>query len=397
MTTSTLTPKQDFIADSAVKWFRDSSDQVFAYCGFAGTGKTFIIHEIIERINQSGIKVDYDDIAFCAYTGKASLVMTTKSGGKFTASTIHRLCYELDVEGNGSPQFVLRDKKQLQEKYKLIVVDEASMVDGDIEEDLKSFGIKIIAIGDLGQLEPIQNSKGRRGTLLDNPIAEMTEIHRQAEGNPIIHLSMLAREGRRIEPGKYGDSVVVMRKNDLSHQQKVALYQRADQVICGYNKTRQTINNQVRQALGYQTDLPVIGDKLICVKNNWNIELNDINLINGLTGYVREVTTEVPKDSTIKHEALKVNFQPDFMTENDVFKDLVLLQGDFKNEKIQLEREEYNIYDRFDFGYGVTCHKSQGSSWENVVLFNEVLNSETHHRWLYTGITRAEQRLILFV
>lgn len=397
MTTATLTTKQDFIANSAIKWFKDGGEQVFSYVGFAGTGKTFLIHEIIERINNSGIKLNYDEIAFCAYTGKASLVMSTKSGGKFTATTIHRLCYELDIAGNGSPVFVLRDKKHFQEKYKLIVVDEASMVDGEIERDLKSFGVKIIAIGDLGQLEPIQNSKGSRGTLLDNPIAEMTEIHRQAEGNPIIYLSMLAREGRRIEPGKYGDSVMVMRKNDLTQQQKVALYQRSDQVICGYNKTRQTINSQVRQALGYQSDLPVIGDKLICIKNNWHIEVNDINLINGLTGYVREISTDVKKDSFIKHDALRVDFQPDFMKEGSLFEKLILLQGDFKNEKVELERGEYNLYERFDFGYGITCHKSQGSSWENVVLFNEILNSETHHRWLYTGITRAEQRLILFV
>ena len=388
-TTKNLTQTQEFIATEAVKWFNDEkAEQVFSYTGFAGTGKSFLVEEIINRL---GVKIE--EVAFTAFTGKAALVLTNKANGRYTATTIHRLCYELDGEAGG-PTFKLRPKETVTKKYKLIVVDEASMVDGGIEEDLKSFGVKILAIGDRGQLEPASN--GKPGTLLSNPIAELTEIHRQAQENPIIYLSMLARQGKRIEPGKYGDTVIVLRKKDLTANQKVALYKRADQIICGYNKTRQAINSQVRKSLGFNPNSPQVGDKLICAKNNWTIDHKGYNLINGMTGYVRSIEP-VKEDSDIKRAAYNVNFQPDFMEENEGFEGLLLLHDDFTNTKVQLERDEYNLYERFDYGYAITCHKSQGSSWGNVVLFNEVLNAETHNRWLYTAITRAEERLIIFI
>lgn len=389
-----LTEKQNYLVQEAIKWYKDPKEPVFAYAGVAGAGKTFMIHYIIAAIQKIDKSLTYDSIAFCSYTGKASLVMTQKSNGMYRASTIHHLIYQLDDSGK-TPQFVLRSKDELKSQYKLIVVDEASMVDGKTERDLKSFGIPIIAVGDNGQLEPVSNSKDDRGTLLDNPVVELTEIHRQAADNPIIYLSMLAREGKPIKPGKYGNSVYVLNKRDLSFERKIAIYQRADQVICGYNKTRNAVNQRIRQNLGFNSPFPEVNDKLICTKNNWGKELNDINLVNGLTGFVRHIEKEVKKDEYIKRDALSINFQPDFM--DDTFDRLYLLQGDFLNENIKLERDEYSIYDKFDYGYAITCHKSQGSSWKNVVLINEVLNSETHKRWLYTGITRAEENLILFV
>lgn len=88
---------------------------------------------------------------------------------------------------------------------KLIVIDEASMVDGQIMQDLKSFGIKILFIGDTGQLPPVsQNGNEEFLKMFNNPDFQLTEIHRQAAENPIIKLSMLARTKQEIEPGVYG-------------------------------------------------------------------------------------------------------------------------------------------------------------------------------------------------
>jgi exodeoxyribonuclease-5 len=54
-------------------------------------------------------------------------------------------------------------------------------------------------------------------------------------------------------------------------------------------------------------------------------------------------------------------------------------------------------YQEFDFGYHVTCHKAQGSQWDDVVLFDESrrFSADTARRWLYTGITRASKRLLV--
>jgi ATP-dependent exoDNAse (exonuclease V) alpha subunit len=50
----------------------------------------------------------------------------------------------------------------------------------------------------------------------------------------------------------------------------------------------------------------------------------------------------------------------------------------------------------FDFGYAMTCHKAQGSSWPDVLVVSEVggwCDVDTRTRWLYTAITRASDRL----
>jgi len=55
-------------------------------------------------------------------------------------------------------------------------------------------------------------------------------------------------------------------------------------------------------------------------------------------------------------------------------------------------------YDEFDYGYVLTVHKSQGSQWDDVVLFDESFAfPDSRERWLYTGITRAAKRLTVVV
>jgi hypothetical protein len=60
--------------------------------------------------------------------------------------------------------------------------------------------------------------------------------------------------------------------------------------------------------------------------------------------------------------------------------------------------EQRKPYDEFDYGYVLTVHKSQGSQWDDVVLFDESFAfQDSRARWLYTGITRAAKRLSVVV
>src|SRR5208282_6828508 len=85
----------------------------------------------------------------------------------------------------------------------LIIVDEASMVADDMVRDLQSFHVPILAVGDHGQLPPV----GGVGSLMKNPMLRLEQIHRQAEGNPIIALSKMIREQGRIPDELPGDAV----------------------------------------------------------------------------------------------------------------------------------------------------------------------------------------------
>ena len=52
--------------------------------------------------------------------------------------------------------------------------------------------------------------------------------------------------------------------------------------------------------------------------------------------------------------------------------------------------------DEFDYGYALTVHKSQGSQWGSVVLFDESYAFREHRdRWLYTGLTRAAEKVVV--
>lgn len=377
-----LTDEQNIAVKGIEQWYRKKDDQVCSLLGYAGTGKTFLVNHIINELG-----ISHNKVAFCTFTGKASLVLKMNNP-LFDASTIHRLAYKVDTSGT-VPTFELRDKKDLAH-LELIVVDEYRMVSKDLYEDLLSFGKPILLIGDKGQLPPI-------GEVIDDSAIQkfhLTQIHRQAEGNPIIHLSMLAREGKRIEPGAYGKNVYVFGRNTAKQETLEKLHLRADQIICGYNSTRKRINTRTRELLGFEGLTPQVGDKLICLKNSWDEVMEDMPLINGMTGYVEKVKGDVDKTGAIIRDAMKIDFRPDF-SPVDCFTNLLIPTEDFTTPKLELEPFEWNLYQRFDFGYAITTHKSQGSQFDNVFVKNEVLNSREHSNWLYTAITRASQNLVL--
>src|ERR1035437_2845026 len=137
--------------------------------GFAGTGKSFLIPHILERL---------PNFAVCAPTGRAAQILRSK--GVENASTIHSLIYKpkmdsygnIILDKNGSPIFILNPDLP----YEGIIADESSMISKELYEDLLSFGIPLICLGDSGQLPPVGNEMN----LMDNPDFTLETIHRNA-------------------------------------------------------------------------------------------------------------------------------------------------------------------------------------------------------------------------
>ncbi|MDL4840212.1 ATP-dependent DNA helicase [Aquibacillus rhizosphaerae] len=376
-----LTDSQKQAVHKVEKWYKTPANQVFVFAGYAGTGKTTCVHYLLDYLN-----INYQRVAFVSPTGKASLVLTENSGGKYQGTTIHKLIYKVD-EYVG---FILKEKAELA-SYDLIICDEASMISKEVLHDLLSFDVKVLFLGDRGQLDPV----GDRNDILENPDVELTEIHRQAKDNPIIYLSGRIRAGEKIKPGKYGENAVVFDKKqiDLKSEIFINLAARASQVLCGKNDTRNFLNQSIRRNLGIEDHLPVDGEKLICLRNNWNQSIDGTSLVNGMTGLAQNIDYHVKKDKMIQKVCLRMKFKPDFL--DKAFENILLLHSDFENKREILYREEVNLYDKFDFGYAITTHKSQGSQYENVLIYNEVLNYKNDAKWLYTAITRATNNVIL--
>lgn len=339
------------------------------------TGKSTIINHFIDL---TGI-MEYT--RFVTFTGKASLVLQRKG---LPATTIHKLIYNAH-KNYRTGRFYFTLKPELEGDIRLIVIDEVSMVPMKLLKDLMSFNIPIVALGDPGQLEPIGEDNG----LLKAPDIFLDEIHRQAEDNSIIRLSMMARQKKPI-PYIYDDAnVKVIRRDEVT----MGMFCWADQVLCARNNTRRQINAEMREHLGFSGDLPNRNDKVICLKNYWDI-LNDDGypLINGTIGKVTGIVTG--KDYGILGQKTLIDFQSDYSLPNyygveidsNIFKGNAPLVTNSKSKRLICE---------FDFGYAITCHKAQGSEFEKVLVYEEFLKSNAHERWLYTAITRASQKLVL--
>lgn len=248
------------------------------------------------------------------------------------------------------------------------------MVDEVLGSDLLSFGTKVLVLGDPFQLPPVQ---GEGFFTAQEPDVMLTEIHRQARDNPLVALSLDIREGRGLNYGTYGESKVVPRS--AVDQSEVLS---ADQVLVGRNKTRLHYNNRIRELKNLPEGIPVKGDRLVCLRNN-----PQKKLLNGQIWTVADIrkraagTLEMtidPEDADRTAVQTKVRTHASFFT------------GEDTEMSWQLRRQ----YDEFTYGYCLTVHKSQGSQWDDVYLFDEsFVFREEAARWLYTGITRAAERV----
>ena len=357
-------PQQDKALQRVKAWLANKKGpQVFRLFGFAGTGKTTLAQEIAAMVK--------GDVHFMCFTGKAALVLRQK--GCDGASTIHSAIYRSKVdERTGKHRFTL-NRDSVIGRVKLVIVDEVSMVDEPIGRDVLSFKTRVLVLGDPFQLPPIKGE----GFFTDaKPDILLTEIHRQAEGNPIIRLSTDVREGRRLQVGAYGDSKIVAR--DQVDREEVLL---SDQVLVGMNTTRQGYNRRIRQLKGFEGALPVMGDRLVCLRNN-----HEKGLLNGSLWQPRKL-----KDFTGPTVDMEVeSLDDDTAVPVDVRTPIEYFLGTEKNLDWRIKRES----DEFTFGWALTCHKAQGSQWPNVFVVDEAsVFRESAQRWLYTALTRAAERV----
>lgn len=294
---------------------------------------------------------------------------------------------------DGSVEFERRDIEAFR-NIKLVVVDEASMPNAEIINDLMALDIPVLFVGDHGQLQPIGEKSWVYERLKFSPDFALTKIRRQAEGNPVIWLSKLAREGKPIPFGMFEKKVAVIEKQNLQKYNKSLV--NADIVICGMNATRHALNQKIRRLRGINTTMPVNGDKIICVQNDWHKVCGNYPLVNGMIGFISNLRDDY--DDTF----CRFTFTPDFTDESV---EVRALKAQLLGEKVEtkLLRDKNDPIDQFNYGQAITCHKSQGSQWGNVLIVNETFkNCEPNEHgynpeWLYTGVTRAENASILAI
>ena len=419
--------QQQAVAIAAIRdWYetRRGDQQIFRLFGYAGTGKTTITAMAIEALGLEPMTPGgLGGVLFAAFTGKAALVMTRKGT---PAQTIHSLIYrvseatpeeiarvtqdlaalrrdlprmgpaersftmtriaqlELRLEDIHQPKFLINEQSILRDAD-LLVLDEVSMVGADMAHDLLAFGKPILVLGDPGQLPPI---KGQGFFTEASPDVMLTDVHRQAGDSAILRLATLAREGLPVPFGAHDAHVWKMSRRDVGPAQML----HGGQVICGANAIRRWLNMAMKQAAGFAADYPTgAGEKIICLKNR-----HDLGLINGMFLTLTDVQQN-------RHDAFA--FSAMVETEDGAriagrhnfwrgeFADHVAFDPERGRREWQIRRGLIET----SWGYAITCHKAQGSQWENVIVYDDGFGrtAADRNRWLYTAITRAEKGLVI--
>ena len=357
-----LTTEQQTAHDKIIDFVQDPLLNEFKLGGFAGTGKT----TLLKFLRASLRELTYT-VAFGAFTGKACSVLIKKG---IPAQTLHSLIYDCQTDPKTHEMlYILRS--QLPNDIDVLVVDEASMISTELYTELKTFNIKILFVGDPGQLEPV----GSNPNLMKHPDFVLTKIHRQAELSPIISLATTIRAGGLFPRKCVGDELMVRDK-----RLDTATLLSVDQVICAKNKTRSLLNSQCRKALGHSERLAV-NEKLICLRNN-----KKLGLFNGLIVFIDRILRE-ESDCFVCSGHTETG---DKLFDLRVWSLPFYEEVDSKNPRIPRD------CGYFDYAYAITCHKSQGSEWDSVLVVDEWVPPAIWDmsRWRYTAITRAAKKLI---
>lgn len=365
-----LSDDQGEAIGKVLDWWERGEKQTFSLAGYAGTGKTTVISKLIDEWEGR--------VLVAAPTGKAAQRLREKG---VTATTIHMMAYRLNDEESTEDDPVF-DYKGIGAKDALVIIDEASMVNQRIHDDLVGSGYRMLFVGDHGQLAPVGGDPG----LMRHPDYTLSKIHRQddegllafahalREGNPRPEAHG-AVEKHWISPVKSDGCEITWRK-----------LKAADNVICWRNVTRHWLNHR----LAIENDLiePDVKD-------------DRDEMLAALEGKSFPV---VCLRTNYKHGVFNgqvFNFYADRVHSDRVFGYLISTSGEkrpvwmdsmgFKSTRGSSPKQGLLW---FDFGFCLTAHKSQGSEWDRVCVYDDTSSRmDERARWQYTAATRAAKRL----
>jgi exodeoxyribonuclease-5 len=330
------------------------NEQIVTMGGLAGVGKSTICRTLLQALKNKGLS-----FAVSAYTGKAANVLRKKGLG---ANTIHSMIYRPETDSKSETTWHLIPKWEIEEQVDGFIIDEASMVSREIHQDLVSFGLPIIYVGDHGQLEPI----GTKFNLMENPMYRLETVHRNA--GEIAHFAEHLRKGNSASTFSASQKVQIVEESVIEDRHLAAV----DQIIVAFNKTRVKLNQRVRKEKKIDFTFIAKGEKIICLRNS-----RQLGLFNGMQG----VVTKVHKNEKF-----------DFTSDGLIFHQIKYDHDQFGQESNQFEfKQEANP---FDYAYAITCHKAQGDQFGNVIVYEQRCDNWDHVRWSYTAASRAVNGLI---
>lgn len=373
---------------------------VLVITGGPGTGKTTIIHTIIQIFKSSGMEV-----VLAAPTGRAAKRMTETTG--IEAKTIHRMLgVAYADDDNGRQKFDKNETEPIEAD--VIIIDEVSMVDMQLFNNLLKAiepGTRLILVGDANQLPSVAAGNVLKDIIKSEKIkvVRLTEIFRQARESAIITNAHKINSGEepvmngkntdfffvnaQYAPEVPGKIVELITKrlpkftgvDSFSDMQVLTPMRKGDIGAAGLNKTLQkALNPPSDGKKEYETSSCTFreGDKVMQIKNNYNISWK---IENRLGKVIDDGTGIYNGDMGI---IKSINKQAETIT---------VLFDDMRQAVY-----EFTALDELELAYAVTIHKSQGSEYPVVIIpIHSGPPMLMSRNLLYTAVTRAKKFVII--
>ena len=285
--------------------------------------------------------------------------------------------------------------------YSLIIVDEASMLTEQEVNDLRSYGLPVLLVGDHGQLPPV---KAKMNPWIANPRVTLTVNHRQGEASGIPDAAESARVRGALVRSSYGTSVRVLPASSTETELLLARFvpdAKHATVLVQYNKTRAMLN-QMFHAQGHG---PVCGgnycvregERIISLERQEEVQeldadgsvINETLIHNGTLATVTRVLSTGPR-----YHLIQAKLDIDWRGNTDTEVLLKVATEQFGRPDQLNYRTKPRGAALWDYAYALTAHKAQGSEFDNVIVWQETPGDK---RWLYTACTRARQALVVLV
>lgn len=447
-----LNKNQELALDYIISFIENKkNNNIFLLKGYAGTGKTFIISNIVKNL----WKVK-KSVVLLAPTGRSAKVISSYCNKE--AYTVHKEIFYTKNNFSGSLEFTLKINKH---KNTLFVIDEASMIstnrndgvglfsqsllDNIVKYVYSGFKCKLLIIGDTAQLPPVKSeiSYALDSEFLENEYekevisVELTDVIRQQKESGILSYATSIRN--KIENNYFDDISFdfnpfkdIINVEDGEHlmnliqdsYNKYGIEETA--IIVRSNKRANLYNKAIRDKILTNENLINVGDLLMVIKNNYFwlnnkkdigfiangdiIKIEEIFEIKNIYGFkfaeVRISMVDYPKirpfETVLILDSLYINSPAlDFNTMNklyqEVLKDYMNVKTKYKRHLAVKNNSFFNAL-QVKFAYSFTCHKSQGGQWSSIFLeFPYLPNGmdKDFFRWLYTAITRSKNKLHL--
>lgn len=423
---------------------------LFLLKGYAGTGKTSVISTLVNNL----WRVNYKSVLL-APTGRAAKVISKYSGRQ--AYTIHKKIYFPKKKSGGGLSYTLQENKHTYTLF--IVDEASMIPDASIDvrffesrsllDDLISYvysgkNCKLILIGDTAQLPPV---KLNISPALDRSVLEyhynkvvyeieLNEVMRQHKESGILQNATKLRNILKEDSGEifkfdlnYKDIIRLTERDEILD----AFYTVYDQdivedtvLVVRSNKRANLYNQQIRNHILDRESEITTGDFVMVVKNNyyWLKDSEKVGFIaNGDICEILEIfrfidlydfhfaevklrMVDYPDQEafetvilldTLHSESASLTFEESNKLYHEVAKDYTDLSSKYKI-MLAIKNNKYFNALQVKFSYALTCHKTQGGQWKNVFIEQPFLPEEqdnSYLRWLYTAITRTQEKLYL--